>query len=69
MQLWYTKIVSVLSILSIGIIRLCKPDSSGLQSLIGVLYLPNMETRVSACKEIKKNITDIRFSKTTSTVA
>ena len=29
-----------------GIMRLCKPDGSGLQSLFGVLYLPNMETRV-----------------------
>jgi rapamycin-insensitive companion of mTOR len=28
-----------------GMIRLCKPDSSGLRSLIGMLYLPNLETR------------------------
>ncbi len=30
-----------------GLIRMCKPDGSGLQSLLGVLYLPNMDTRVS----------------------
>ena len=29
-----------------GIIRLCKPNGTGLQSMIGMLYLPNMETRV-----------------------
>ena len=29
-----------------GLVRLCKPDGSGLQSLIGVLYLPYHETRV-----------------------
>ena len=30
-----------------GLIRMCKPDGTGLQSLLGVLYLPNMETRVN----------------------
>ena len=29
-----------------GLVSLCKPDGSGLQSLLGVLYLRNMETRV-----------------------
>lgn len=30
----------------IGIINLCKPGNSGIQSLIGVLCIPNMEIRV-----------------------
>ncbi|KAI0224233.1 Rapamycin-insensitive companion of mTOR [Lamellibrachia satsuma] len=29
-----------------GLVSLCKPDGSALQSLLGVLYLRNMETRV-----------------------
>lgn len=31
---------------SLGIINLCKPGNSGIQSLIGVLCIPNMEIRV-----------------------
>lgn len=31
-----------------GIIRFCRPDASGLQSLVGILYLPYKEIRVSA---------------------
>ena len=34
-----------------GLIRMCKPDGSGLQSLLGVLYLPNMETRVNSFQD------------------
>lgn len=30
----------------LGIISLCKPGNSGIQSLIGVLCIPNMEIRV-----------------------
>lgn len=30
----------------LGIINLCKPGNSGIQSLIGVLCIPNMEIRV-----------------------
>ncbi|XP_064605282.1 rapamycin-insensitive companion of mTOR-like [Liolophura sinensis] len=36
-----------------GMIRLCRPDGSGLQSLVGILYLPNAE--------IRKNIVDMLF--------
>ncbi|XP_074640196.1 rapamycin-insensitive companion of mTOR-like isoform X2 [Tubulanus polymorphus] len=28
-----------------GMVRLCRPDGNGLQSLIGTLFLPNMQTR------------------------
>ncbi len=37
-----------------GLMRMCKPDGSGLQSLLGVLYLPNMETRASVSLWIYK---------------
>lgn len=32
---------------SSGIINLCKAGNSGIQSLIGLLSIPNMEVRVS----------------------
>lgn len=32
-----------------GIIRFCRPDGTGLQSLVGILYLPYYEIRVSIC--------------------
>ena len=35
-----------------GIIRFCRPDGAGLQSLIGILYLPFVEIRVGIFYEI-----------------
>ncbi|KAL5015873.1 hypothetical protein ScPMuIL_005462 [Solemya velum] len=37
-----------------GIIRFCRPDGSGLQSLIGILYLPNPEIHVSILMKLSK---------------
>lgn len=38
-----------------GIIHLCKAGNSGIQSLIGLLCIPNMEVRVS-CKQTEKTV-------------
>nr|XP_006000410.1 PREDICTED: rapamycin-insensitive companion of mTOR [Latimeria chalumnae] len=38
-----------------GIINLCKPGNSGIQSLIGVLCIPNMEIRVCKIPDLMDN--------------
>ena len=36
----------IVSLFSLGIIRFCRPDGTGLQSLVGILYLPFTDVRV-----------------------
>lgn len=38
-----------------GIIRLCRPEGSGLQSLLGALYQPHMDTKVRETFIIQSN--------------